>query len=229
MINSKIKKAACISVISFLSSACDADVSAQIAGVKWEKNEYKLLRFHNKEIQECRKSREKWLTKGSYEIDGNALMMKAGSRVTRGTIEVAGEGDKRVLILKNKDSEHHYKVDRSELCADINEEAVQDGTLPVKVEVSENLSIEIGGIKWERVAFSDQFVRFKNGIAEKCHAKEGTWKTLSPYKREGDSVSFSGGDKILLSITKGKGGQKTLSFDNNAAYQTTQSKACPMT
>ena len=228
MMNSTIKNIVFISLTAASLSASGADVSEQIAGVKWDKNEYRLIRFHNNEMQECRKIQGELSSTSNYEIDGNILTLKQGSRVVRGTIEVTGKGDQRILILKNKDNENHFKIDNSELCIEIEERAAQDAALVDPVSPNEGLSVKIDGIKWERISFGNQFFRFKNGEAQKCFASEGVWKTESPYSRKGNKLIFSGGNSILVSVAKGNDGQMVLSFDNNAAYQTTQSESCPM-
>lgn len=106
-----------ILAVTLFLNACGSDVSEQIKGVKWKQGEYSLMRFHNNELQICKIRRGKWRSMGNYEINGNELVLKQGSNVTRGTIDVTGDGINRILILKHKDSgEQHFKIDRSDNC-----------------------------------------------------------------------------------------------------------------
>ena len=211
MTNTKLRNMALISIIAGLLSACGADVSKEIAGVKWNKSEYRLMRFHNNEIQECKKSKGKWYAVGQYELDGDTLVVKKGSQVTRGSIAVTGEGDKKTLVLIHNDDERHYLIDNSSLCSDIQDESVQDKSASDQFTQSKASTTQIRDVKWARTPLnSNQFIRFKNGEMQKCYAKDGIWKTVGPYKLDGNTlVGVEKGKqyRMLVSVTKKDNGQ----------------------
>ena len=91
-----IKQTALISVMAGLLTGCGSNLSDQIEGIKWapvnSSGGAQVNRFVNGKFQLCKTKKGAWETKGTYEIDGDFIILRRGDKEQRKSISLVKKG-----------------------------------------------------------------------------------------------------------------------------------------
>jgi len=89
----------------------------QIEGVRWTadgRDERQMVRFVDGQFSGCRARIGEWKTIGTYDLDGNAMILRKQGKEQRMELSMTGEGDEMIFIL----GEQKMVLAKTDACTD---------------------------------------------------------------------------------------------------------------